>query len=156
MGKKVSVGLTVKGQRSCGSCTKCCEGWLTADINGQAMYPGKPCYLVELGKGCSDYENRPDSPCKSFECMWRADDRLPEEFSPLNTGNIVTVQNISGIEYFSLTFAGEEVKTDFLSWFVSFVVGHQQNAEWLVNGKRHMMGTPDFIRAMTIRDNTSN
>lgn len=156
MSKKVPVGITVKGARSCGSCTKCCEGWLTADINGQEMYPGKPCYLVEIGKGCSDYENRPESPCKTFMCMWRADENLPEEFSPNNTGNIVTMQNIGGIEYLALNYAGQELKPDFLSWFVTFAVGNQMNAEWVVNGQGHMVGSREFISAMTIRRNTSN
>lgn len=155
MGKKISVGLTQKGARSCGSCTKCCEGWLTANIHGEEMYPGKPCQLVEIDKGCSDYENRPESPCKTFVCMWRADERLPEEFSPKNTGSIVTVQAIGNIEYLALGFAGEEVKADFLSWFVTFCVGQQLNAEWKVNGKSNMLGSPEFVSAMTIRNNTS-
>ena len=56
--------------RQCGTCTKCCEGHLVGTINGKEMYPGKPCYLLQIGKGCSDYENRPEEPCKAFNCQW--------------------------------------------------------------------------------------
>lgn len=152
---KVEVGIGKKGARSCGSCTKCCEGWLTANIHGEEMYPGKACQFCEVDKGCSDYENRPENPCKTFVCMWRAEEFVPEEFSPKETGNIITAQRIGNIEYLSLVYAGKEVQTDFLSWFVSFCVGRQLNAEWVVNGKAYLIGSHEFVTDMRIRSNTA-
>jgi len=152
---KVEVGIGKKNERSCGSCTKCCEGWLTANINGEEIYPGKPCSIVNADKGCSDYENRPESPCKTFMCMWRANDWIPEEFSPAKTGNILTSQRIGNIDYLSLVYAGKEVDTEYLSWFFSFCVARQLNAEWVVNGKVYLIGSHEFVNDITIRNNTA-
>jgi hypothetical protein len=76
--------------RKCGTCTKCCEGYLIANIRGNPIGNGKPCIFVEIGKGCKDYENRPQEPCKSFECGWITIDEMPEEFKPSMSGVIMS------------------------------------------------------------------
>lgn len=152
---KVSLNLG-KSKRSCGDCTKCCEGWLTADVNGETMYPGKPCKFVEMGVGCTIYKNRPKDPCKEFECSWKASEFVPEEFSPKATGQIISTQSIEGIPFLSAAYAGKELGPDFLSWFVTFVVGRQLNAEWSVNNVSHAMGSPEFIAARSRRDNSAS
>lgn len=143
---KISIAIG-KNSRSCDSCTKCCEGWLSANINGEDMYPGKPCQNVKEGVGCMDYKNRPKEPCKTFECAWRATDYVPKEFSPTATGQIVVPQEVNGIPYLSMIYAGKEVEPGFLSWFVTFAVGRQLNAEWSVDGQLHSVGSSDFIQA---------
>ncbi len=148
MSKKTSIQLSVKNNRSCDGCTKCCEGWLAADIHGERMYPGKPCHLVEVGKGCTAYETRPDNPCKQFMCMWRSSSDIPEKFSPLATGIIVTEQVVENIPYLAAAFAGEDINTEMLSWFVSYGVGKQLNIEWTVAGAPYLLGHPEFIQAM--------
>ena len=57
-------------KRSCGSCTKCCEGWLSGEALGHKFYPGKPCHFIAIGKGCSVYAKRPQEPCVSYKCGW--------------------------------------------------------------------------------------
>jgi hypothetical protein len=104
--------------------------------------------------GCTDYENRPEEPCRTFLCQWRANSWVPEEFSPAKTGNLLTAQRIGNIDYLSLSYAGKEIGLEYLSWFVSHCVGNKWNADWVVNGRRYMIGSPDFINSMTIRDNT--
>jgi hypothetical protein len=154
MTKKVALSIGKKGERSCGSCTKCCEGWLTANVDGEEIGHGKACSRVEPGVGCTDYENRPEEPCRTFLCQWRANSWVPEEFSPAKTGNLLTAQRIGNIDYLSLSYAGKEIGLEYLSWFVSHCVGNKWNADWVVNGRRYMIGSPDFINSMTIRDNT--
>lgn len=151
MSKKTSIQLSVKNNRTCDGCTKCCEGWLAAEIHGEMMYPGKPCQFVEIGKGCTAYETRPENPCKQFMCMWRASGDIPEKFSPLETGVIVTQQNIDGIPYLAAVFAGEEINTEMLSWFVSYGVGRQLNIEWSVDNTPYHLGHVNFIQAMAKR-----
>lgn len=148
---KISLSLG-KPDRTCADCTKCCEGWLSVNIDGQELSPGNPCKSVDSGVGCTIYNNRPEDICRTFECAWRATDYVPLEFSPKNTGQIVAVQAIDGIEYLAMAFAGKEVETDFLSWFVTFAVGRQLNVEWSINGQAYAMGSQEFMQARDKRN----
>jgi len=148
---KISLSLG-KSERTCADCTKCCEGWLGVTIAGQELSRGNPCKFVDPGVGCTIYDNRPEDVCRTFECAWRATDYVPLEFSPKNTGQIVTVQSIEGIEYLVLAFAGKEVQPDFLSWFVTFAVSRQLNVEWSINGQLYALGSGVFMDARARRD----
>jgi hypothetical protein len=148
---KVSLSLG-KSERTCADCTKCCEGWLPANILGEEMFPGKPCQFVAPDVGCTIYKDRPKEPCKTFECSWRATDYVPLEFSPKNTGQIVAVQKLEEIDYLAMAFAGKEVEPDFLSWFVTFAVGRQLNIEWSINGQLYALGSPAFMEARVRRE----
>ena len=148
---KTTISLG-KPSRSCGDCTKCCEGWLSATIKGEDMYPGKPCQFVEPGVGCKIYKNRPKDPCKTFECIWRATDYIPEKFSPNNTGQMVVSQQLYGIDFLVMAYAGKEVEPEFLSWFVAFAVARQLNIEWSVNGVLYALGSPEFMQARQRRE----
>jgi hypothetical protein len=77
---------------------------------------------------------------------------VPLHFSPKNTGQIVAVQQLEGVEYLAMAFAGKEVEPDFLSWFVTFAVGRQLNVEWSVNGQLYALGSPAFMEARARRD----
>lgn len=148
---KVSLSLG-KSERTCAECTKCCEGWLGVTIAGQELSPENPCKSVDSGVGCTIYNNRPEDICRTFECSWRATDYVPLHFSPKNTGQIIAVQDLEGINYLAMAFAGKEVEPDFLSWFVTFAVGRQLNVEWSINGQLYALGSPDFMAARVRRD----
>ena len=135
-------------KRSCGTCTKCCEGHLFGEINGRVMSPGNPCYLIQIGKGCMDYENRPKEPCQTFECEWLQDETIPDELKPETSGVILTYQKIDGIKFLRLTKAPNEPNADDLSWFFSYVLKHRLNAAWDTNTKVKWMGSPEFSKAM--------
>lgn len=145
---KVSLQLTNKNQRSCDGCTKCCEGWLTANIHGEEMYPGKPCQFVEKGVGCTIYDNRPQDPCKNFMCFWRADGIVPIEFKPSEIGSLITIQRIDDMDYYSLVECGEKLDSKFLSWFVTYALSNLLNALWTVDGVPYWMGDQRFNDAM--------
>jgi len=131
--------------RSCGTCTKCCEGWLSGDIRGHKMYPGKPCFFVEIGKGCKDYENRPKNPCREFECLWLKNLDVPEEFSPEKTGVIITWQTTEeGIEYLLLTRAPSSPSAEMLSWAAVAAVVNRLNLSWQIGEKTYWFGNPEF------------
>ena len=75
--------------RECQPCTGCCDGWLQININGVAVFPGRPC-PHSTGSGCNDYANRPVDPCRQFICGWRMDGSpLPEWMKPNNSKVIV-------------------------------------------------------------------
>jgi hypothetical protein len=145
---KISLNISQKGARSCGSCTKCCEGWLTATIHGQEMSPGKPCHLVDEGIGCKDYKNRPTEPCKTFSCMWKASLNIPEKFSPEKTGVIVSIQHVNGIEFLTTNYAGKEIQADFLSWFIMHCISRKINFQWSIDGEFIYIGSDEFRLAM--------
>jgi len=76
-------------QRSCLPCTACCSGCLLVeDINGINLSRGNSCEHL-TSKGCRIRENRPDNPCREFNCRWITDETLPEEFRPDKSGAII-------------------------------------------------------------------
>jgi len=48
-------------------------------------------------------------------------------------------------------FAGKEIDTEMLSWFVSYGVGRQLNMEWKYQDVPYHIGRIDFIEAMARR-----
>lgn len=49
---------------SCGNCTLCCKVLAVPELEKPADVPCK-----HIGKGCSIYEDRPQS-CRDVECLW--------------------------------------------------------------------------------------
>ena len=134
--------------RSCGTCTKCCEGHLASMINGQPMYPGKPCYLLEIGKGCSDYDNRPEKPCRVFNCEWLINPEVPENLKPEKSGVIISWQKIDGIRFLKMTKAPNEPNTDSTTWFIQYILRNGINGAWDSDTKKYWVGSPEFMAAM--------
>ena len=52
--------------RQCGECSSCC--WVLA-IPKLAKPPGVRCHNL-CDEGCGIYEQRPESPCRTFHCAW--------------------------------------------------------------------------------------
>lgn len=151
---KIPLTLSVKkksNDRSCDGCTKCCEGWLVADIHGETMYPGKPCQYVEQGVGCTIYKNRPKEPCKNFACMWKAVEDVPLEFKPSEIGAIIHRMEIDGIAYLNVVECGQLLNPKLLSWFVTYCMSKRINAHWTADGKAFWMGTDEFNKMMMNR-----
>ena len=48
------INLPIVEGRSCNGCTKCCEGYLSAEINEKKVDKNNPCYLVNIEKGCNE------------------------------------------------------------------------------------------------------
>ena len=147
------IPLFVRGQngKSCEGCTKCCEGYLTTNIDGQEVYAGHPCKFVEQGVGCKIYKDRPADPCKNFLCFWRASEIMPMEFKPSEVGVIVTNQEWNGIPYLMMVEAGNQIPAEVLSWYVTWAVSNQLNVEWQVGDKIYNMGSAEFQMAMADR-----
>jgi hypothetical protein len=134
--------------RECGSCTKCCEGWLSGNIRGHDMSPGKPCFFVEIGKGCTDYENRPKDPCKDFLCHWITNENVPENLYPAKSGVIITDQEIKNIYYIKMAKSPNEPTTEDLSWFVTYALNNQLNCAWDTDKQTYWLGSIEFSNAM--------
>lgn len=147
------TNLPVVEGRSCEGCTKCCEGYLDGNINGQELTLGKPCFLVEIGKGCTDYENRPESPCKTFQCEWLINKEIPDFFKPSNAHVIMTTQESSGIKYLNLVEAGTKLDSEVLSWSLGYAIENDKNLAWSIYGNSYWLGDDDFDETMQKENN---
>ena len=140
----------VSNKRECGTCTKCCEGWLAGDIRGHEMSPGKPCFFLEIGigkpSGCSDYENRPEYPCKTYKCFWLGDDTFPEEFKPEFTGVIVDIIKEKGFRYLRIISSPNDPDVKMLTWAFKYVYSSGiYNMIWSIENEKQCIGTVGFV-----------
>jgi hypothetical protein len=140
--------------RQCGECTKCCEGWLKGDVKEHSMYPGKPCFFLQIGigepTGCSDYENRPDNPCKSYNCLWILDQDIPDEFKPEKTGVILDIVDINGFNVLRIVPAPDDPSLEMLLWILQYSYLHGGlNMVWSFKDNDNIFGSTEFVEMMT-------
>ena len=138
--------------RQCDGCTMCCEGWLQAEAQGYAFYPGQPCHWVGCN-GCTIYEDRPEV-CSSFQCAWKINHFLPEWFKPTLSNVIAnwktwkktedcTPEDGPGI-YLSIVECGKPMTVKCLTWLNNYVAGGALNVRYQYEGRWHYMGTEPF------------
>lgn len=135
-------------KRECGTCTKCCEGYLAGEALGKVFDLGKPCHYVSIGKGCTVYTKRPTNPCVSFKCQWLENTDLPEWLKPDAINAIVKVDKVKDIFYLRVVEAGEMLQSKVLSWLIQYAVNNQLNFVWQINGGSSWIGSPEFHQAM--------
>lgn len=130
--------------RSCNDCTKCCEGWLAGDIRGYKMYPGKNCHFLELNVGCKEYDNRPQEPCRDFECEWLINQDVPLSLKPSIVGSMFVTKYVNSIKYLLLVEAGNKMDSEVLSWGLSYCLANNLNFCWHVSDKIFWIGSDEF------------
>jgi hypothetical protein len=135
-------------KRSCGTCTKCCEGWLTTNVLGNSLYPGKPCHFISVGKGCTVYSQRPKDPCAVFKCGWLDNPELPEWFKPEQINAIIKFDKINGIPRMVAIEAGETLQSRVLTWLIQYAITNHLNFAWQINGSFNWIGSPEFHQEM--------
>jgi hypothetical protein len=135
-------------KRTCGSCTKCCEGWLTGEALGHSFFPGSPCHFVTIGKGCTVYSKRPQDPCQSYKCNWLTNEDLPEWMKPDEVNAIVDFREADGILYMQVTEAGSVLESRVLSWLIQYALKNKYNFLWRINGGRNWIGDTEFNELM--------
>lgn len=140
--------LAILNTKSCAGCTKCCEGYLSANIHGYEMNLGNPCPFVIKDVGCKDYDNRPKNPCVGFECEWRRNPYFDEWLSPIKSNVVFTRQLINGIPYLRLTEAGAPITAEVLTWAINYAQEQGINFGWEVSGTPAGIGSPEFIREL--------
>lgn len=130
--------------RECGDCTRCCEGWLNAEIYDMKMYQGKPCHY--LGKKCTIYDNRPENPCKSYTCEWLTNEDFPEWLKPNISNVIVTKKETEdkSLNYYEIIETGKTIKSPVLNWFIHWALKTKSNIIYQVQGQMHKLGSAEF------------
>ena len=140
------IKVTVQGNtRSCGSCAKCCEGWLHGEAYGHAFYKGRPCFF--LNKTCSIYDTRPANPCRTFKCTWLAEDTLPHWMRPDLINAIVTRRFINDIHYYEITEAGSTLEAKTLNWLIHWATNTNVNILYYIEGGANRFGSQEFLKA---------
>jgi len=104
--------------KKCGECTKCCDGWLHANIKGQVLSPGNGCMFLTINPegSCSIHNERPIKPCQIFSCIWLTND-MPEELKPSISGVIAMNNKVDGIPYVFLVNAPNYPNKQLVNWF---------------------------------------
>ena len=137
-------------KRNCDGCTKCCEGWLPDIVYENKMYQGRPCHFKRKN-GCGIYKNRPNKPCKEYNCEWLKYTRIPEWFKPSETGILLTGREINKIAYLEITEAGSSLTIEMLNWLFQLHLKTGTNMYYEIKGGWNWMGTPEFCREMQIK-----
>lgn len=135
-------------KRECGSCTKCCDGWLIGEAHGHKFWPSKPCHFKATNK-CAIYESRPEKPCKTYNCQWLMDDAIPYWMKPNEINAIITNREVKGIKYFDIQEAGEKLRVEVLNWIVMFALSRNVNIQYRIDSFPNRIGTKEFDQALT-------
>lgn len=131
--------------RTCGTCTKCCDGWLSVEVYGNKVNVGNPCIFKKEGCGCSIYQNRPIT-CQEFLCGWLRDDgTLFEEWMKPEIVNFILVYyKIEELSWYKLVQAGEDINTLMLSYVVQKALRLNLNLEYWIGNTQFLIGTEEF------------
>ena len=148
----VSLRTLVK-QRNCDGCTKCCEGYFSDIVYGIPFHEGKPCHFVDIGKGCTIYEDRPKSPCQDFRCGWIADENIPLWMKPNLVDAVVAYSNLNGFDYCVLKEAGATLDSRVLSWMIVYCSINKFNLAWQVSNGWNAIGSSGFVEAFYTSNN---
>lgn len=103
--------------RSCDGCTKCCDGWLWGEAHGHKFYKGRPCHFIGPN-GCTIYDKRPESPCRTFRCEWLINEDIPAWMKPDKINAIIVKRTEDNKEYYEINEAGSTLDVRVLSWFM--------------------------------------
>ena len=129
--------------RSCGGCTACCQGWLTARVLDQDLAPGKPCRF--LAGGCTIYDDRPHDPCRGFVCGWLLKGSpFPESFRPDRLGVIIVVKMWRDRLAFVLAPAGKNPDANLLEWMRQHSLATGRPFLFNVDGRQRGFGSAEF------------
>jgi hypothetical protein len=85
---------------------------------------------------------------KTF-CFWQIEKAVPENFKPSLIDAYISVEDVNGIGYLQATEMSKPFDPEFLSWFLSFCVGHKINVFWKTKGIPFCLGSTEFIETLT-------
>ena len=137
--------------RRCGTCTRCCDGWLEGEVRGHRMFPGQRCHFV-ADAGCTIYAQRPQSPCRGFVCGWmQPESDLPDDWRPDRIGVIVIDTHWRGAPAKIIVSAGNDPGETVLEGLRAQAQATRAPFFYEQRGERFGYGPPDFQREMAAR-----
>lgn len=83
-------------------------------------------------------------------CFWQIEKAVPEQFKPSLINAYISVENVNGIGYLTASEMNDQsFDSEFLSWFLSFCVGHKINVFWKTKNIPFCLGSTEFIETLT-------
>ena len=144
LGYLVSLDAT----RNCGTCTACCDGWLSGTVRGHEMKPGVPCHFRGAGC-CTIHAERPTNPCRSFFCSWRLEGNpFPESFRPDRLGVMIVARVWRNKAAYELIAAGRDPDENLLNWMQELSTTFGIPFLYRINGISCAFGVPEFQEDM--------
>ena len=134
-------------EKTCNGCVACCSGALHGQAHGHAFWKGRPCHFME-NNGCSIYEERPEVPCKSYQCGYLIYDWMPHWMRPDLSGVILTprLTEKNKIPYVEVVESRGKITPEVLSFiFMCYVNGHFKALTYQVDGGVNRIGSNDFL-----------
>ena len=137
---------TKKITRSCGTCKRCCEGWMGGEAYGYTFKPGTPCHFLSIESACTIYESRPQM-CSKFTCQWLLNDFFPEWMKPDQSNVLINVHvSVSnGFKYYYVRETGQQMDSRVLSWLVTHCLTTGKNMCYVIRGSLNFVGSPEFM-----------
>lgn len=130
--------------RQCGSCTKCCEGHLYAEIYGQELTKGNACRF--LTDKCSIYDLPRPHVCGEFRCGWLRNEKnfLPDWMRPDISKQIIIFHRLPECEWFEVVSAGEQMSIVMLTWLVGEAKRKNLNLKYKIEEQVFLIGDETF------------
>jgi hypothetical protein len=137
--------------RTCGTCTKCCDGWLGVQVHGHWVTDGNPCLFKKEKCGCSIYQARPQT-CQDFLCGWLRDDgTLFEEWMKPEIVNFILVYfKIEEIKWYKLITTGQKLSPLMLSYVIQKAIRQNINLEYWIENTQFLIGTEEFKKCVKV------
>ena len=131
--------------RQCGTCTRCCEGWLEANILGQDLRNGKNCQFLK-DSSCSIYADRPHEPCRNYTCAWLDDTIFPDWLKPHLSNVIITkkVPDDVKLTHYTVVETGVKMDATVLNWIILWSIRENINLIYCIDGEKHCLGDEHF------------
>jgi hypothetical protein len=105
---------------------------------------------MKLG-GCSIYPDRPQEPCKRFECVWLTDDILPVWFRPDKSNVIVTWESWGPdkkLPYLKVTERGTKIDSVVLNLIYMYHVETRMPITVQIDRGWSHYGPAEFVEEM--------
>lgn len=134
--------------RECDGCTACCEGWWHANIRDHEMYRGRPCFFKK-GGGCSIYEDRPDDPCRRFNCAWKTDESIPFWMKPNESKVGLQWMDKDGHRWLRVEEHGKTLDVKVLNWLLHYHIETRSNIQYTIDGGWNWLGDEAFCKYMS-------
>ena len=149
---------TIDYKRECGTCSECCQGWLTGKIYDYTMNQGNPCHFVDsdkCGGCCTIYEQRPEM-CINYKCAWLEHTvAFPLWMRPDKSKVIVSEREVhdvtTGITYsfWQVKECGQNIDANVLNWVIRNSIFYMKNIQYEIGGQWHYLGSQEFITFFT-------
>ena len=140
-------------QRSCGTCTACCDGWLQITVHEHKIYPGNKCPFSSAGS-CQIYKERPHDPCQQFVCGWLLDKSpLPEWMRPDQATLIFLPANFRwrDLPVDVAVPVGTQPKRKALDWLKTFSADNKRLLIYQIDSEWFAFGPPAFQADISAR-----